>query len=94
MAFVTQQWKPIQPGGCGTLSWIIQRHICCLQNLPSCGDDTGRLVQRNAELDFSGGPEAKSLSASEEDTGSVPGRENSTCREVGRGATKPVHRDY
>lgn len=53
-------------------------------------------MQRNAELDFSGGPEAKSLSASEEDTGLVPSRENSTCggREVDRGATKPVHHDY
>ena len=56
----------------------------------------GRLVQRNAELDFSGGPEVKSLPASAGDTGSVPGRENSTCggREVGGGATKPMHHDY
>ena len=80
MAFVTQPREPTQPCEGRTLSWVLQGHICCLQHVSSGGDNTGRLGHRDAELGFSDGPVVKNLPAIAGDMGSVPNRENPTCR--------------
>ena len=45
-------------------------------------------VRKAAKSNFSGGPVAKNLPASAEDTGSIPGLRKPGCP----GATNPVHR--